>query len=59
MKRILKALGKTLGYLSVGLLIGLTPVILDRLLGPTATIVVVLGLLISGLFYLIYQNEKD
>lgn len=32
MKRILKALGKTLGYLSVGLLIGLTPQMEDILL---------------------------
>lgn len=58
MKRILKALGKTLAYLSVGFLIGLTPVILTNLLGPILALIVVIGLLTSILFYLIYKNEK-
>lgn len=58
MKRILKALGKTLTYLSVGFLIGLTPVILTNLLGPILALIVVIGLLTSILFYLIYKNEK-
>lgn len=58
MKRILKALGKTLGYLSVGLLIGLTPVILTNLLGPIPALIVVIGIITSTLFYLIYKNEK-
>jgi hypothetical protein len=58
MKRILNALARTLGFIAIGVTAGLTPVILDRLLGPTAAIVVVLGLLTSGMFYLIYRNEK-
>lgn len=58
MKRILKALAKTLGFIAIGVTAGLTPVILDRLLGPTAAIVVVLGLLTSVLFYIIYRYEK-
>jgi len=58
MKRILKALGKTLSLLGIGLLIGSTPVILTNLLGSIPALIVVIGLLISILFYVIYINEK-
>lgn len=59
MKKVLKTLGKTLLWLTGSILIGLTtPVVLTNLLGPIPALVVVLGLLASGLFYLIYKNEK-
>jgi FtsH-binding integral membrane protein len=58
MKRILKALGKTLGFLAIGVGIGLTPVVLTNLLGPVPALVVIFGLLASVLFYAIYKAEK-
>ena len=58
LKRILKALGKTLGFLGVGIAIGFTPVVLTNLLGPFSALVVIFGLLASVLFYLIFKAEK-
>jgi len=58
MKRILKALGKTLGFLGIAIAIGLTPVTAAYLLGPIPALVVVIGLLTSYLFYIIYKFEK-
>jgi hypothetical protein len=58
MKKILKALGKTIGLLSIGIVGGLTPVVLDRLFGPVVTITIVGGVLIISLFTLIYKLEK-
>jgi len=58
MKRILKTLGKTLAYLIGAVAIGFTPVVLTNLLGPVPALVVVFGLLASGLFYAIYKAEK-
>jgi hypothetical protein len=59
MKKILKAFGKTLAYLAGAVFIGLTPVILDRLFGTIASIIVVFGSLTAFLFYVVYLNEKD
>ena len=58
MRKILKALGKTLGFLGIGIVIGFTPVVLTNLLGPVPALVVIFGLLASVLFYLIYKAEK-
>ena len=58
MKRILKALGKTLGYLTIVIMLFLTPVILTSLLGPEVALTIVMGLTISIVFYVIYKNEK-
>ena len=58
MKRILKALGKTLGFLGIAISIGFTPVVLTNLLGPVPALVVIFGLLASALFYAIYRAEK-
>jgi len=58
MKKILKTLGKTLLWLIGAVAIGFTPVVLTNLLGPIPVLVVVLGLLASVLFYLIYKAEK-
>jgi len=58
MKRILKALGKTLGYLTIVIMLFLTPVILTSLLGPEVALTIVMGLTISIVFYVIYTNEK-
>jgi len=58
MKRILKALGKTLGFLGIAIVIGLTPIVSTYLLGPVGGLVVVIGLLTSYLFYIIYKFEK-
>jgi FtsH-binding integral membrane protein len=58
MKKILKALGKTLAFLGIGAAIGLIPVVLTNLLGPVPALVVIFGLLASVLFYAIYKAEK-
>ena len=58
MRKILKALGKTLGFLGIAIAIGFTPVVLTNLLGPVPALVVIFGLLASVLFYLIYKAEK-
>ena len=58
LKRILKALGKTLGFLGIGVVVGLTPAVLTNLLGPVPVLVVIFGLLASVLFYAIYKFEK-
>jgi hypothetical protein len=58
MKRILNTLGKTLGFLGIGIAIGFTPVVLTNLLGPFPALVVIFGLLASTLFYFIYKAEK-
>ena len=58
MKKILNTLVKTLAYLIGAVAIGFTPVVLTNLLGPVPALVVVFGLLASGLFYAIYKVEK-
>ena len=58
MKKVLKALGKTLVWMTGAVAIGFTPVVLTNLLGPVPALVVVFGLLASGLFYAIYKIEK-
>jgi hypothetical protein len=58
MKKALKALGKTLVWISSAVVIGFTPVVLTKLLGPLPALVVLFGLLASVLFYFIYKAEK-
>ena len=58
MKRILKSLGKTIGYLTIVIMLFSTPVILTSLLGPEVALTIVMGLITSTLFYIIYKNEK-
>ena len=59
MKRILKALGKTLAYIAGAVAIGLTPVLLYNLFGPVTSVVIVFGSLTAFLFYVVYLSEKD
>lgn len=58
MKKILKALGKTVGVLAFGVGWGLTPVLLDKLFGPAVAIAIVALAFVSILFTLIYKMEK-
>lgn len=58
MKKILKALGKTVGLLTFGVACGLTPVVLDKLFGPLVAIAIVVTAVAAGLFTLIYKLEK-
>lgn len=58
MKRILNALGKTLGMIGIGVGAGLIPVVTTKLLGPIGGLVVTIGGIVSVLFYLIYKAEK-
>lgn len=58
MKRILNALGKTLGMIGIGVGAGLIPIVATKLLGPIGGLVVTIGGIVSVLFYLIYKAEK-
>lgn len=58
MKKFLKSLGKTFAIIGFGAALGLTPVILTSLFGPTPALIITIGLLTSVLFYVIYSNEK-